>query len=59
LTRRFPYKDFYNEVETERKPKGRYAGDKLKEASGKAGEQARRIAGNLELFEYPKSKILA
>ena len=47
---------FYNEIERAQAPGGRYV--KIKPQAGRAEEQARRIAGNLELFYCPSSKTI-
>jgi len=47
---------FYNEVERAQEPRGRYV--KLKAQAGRAEEQARRIAGNLELFYDPSAETI-
>lgn len=47
---------FYNEIERAQAPGGRYV--KIKPQAGRAEEQARRIAGNLELFYWPSSKTI-
>ena len=45
--------EFYNAVERAQRPGGCYA--KVKAQAGRAEEQARRIAGNLELFYCPRA----
>ena len=47
---------FYNEIERAQGPGGRYV--KIKPQAGRAEEQARRIAGSLELFYCPSSKAI-
>jgi hypothetical protein len=47
---------FYNEIERAQAPRGRYV--KVTAQAGRAEEQARRIAGNLELFYCPSSKTI-
>jgi Protein of unknown function (DUF3987) len=47
---------FYNEVERAQAPGGKYV--KIKPQAGRAEEQARRIAGTLELFYFPSSKTI-
>ena len=47
---------FYNEIERAQAPGGRYV--KIRPQAGRVEEQARRIAGNLELFYSPSSKAI-
>jgi Protein of unknown function (DUF3987) len=48
--------EFYNAIELAQAPGGRYV--KIKPQAGRAEEQARRIAGCLELFYCPSSKAI-
>jgi hypothetical protein len=47
---------FYNEIERAQAPGCKYV--KIKPQAGRAEEQARRIAGSLELFYFPKAKAI-
>ena len=47
---------FYNEVELAQAPDGKYA--RIRPQAGRAEEQARRIAGNMELFYFPRARAI-